>query len=160
MPPKREVRVTREGDTNIECVKVVRADAKGFIRASADDYQRPAQGTKQEQLTKTEIKEKLKGCIEVSSKELIDVRPGTWIRYIDKKSGKFRTGGILSMVVCPTHIILKNPYNMLSWSAQMKTNTFYVPDPKKAIKKQREEEKMKEIYDAYKRGDLVDPRRK
>ena len=81
------------------------------------------------------------------------------IKYIDKKTGLFRVGGILSRVSYPDYIVLKNPYNKLSWSVQLKTNDIYVPDPRVKEKKIKEEDKKEQIYELYRRGLLKDTRK-
>ena len=138
----------------------VRADAQGFVRASDLHYEKPTEGSKQDQFTKKEIKDKLKGYLLCSPKDLVSIKTSTWIKYMDKKTGLLRVGGVLSMVSYPDYIVLKNPYNKLSWSVQIKTNDFYAPDPKVKERKSKEEDKKEQIFELYKRGLLKDARKK
>jgi len=140
-------------------VITVRADCNGYVRAGDLKYQKPQEGSKQDNFTKKEINSKLKGYIQIKNRDIIHVKESTWIKYIDKKTGLFRVGGILSRVSYPDYIVLKNPYNKLSWSVQLKTNDIYVPDPRVKEKKIKEEDKKEQIYELYKRGLLKDTRK-
>lgn len=141
-------------------VITVRADAQGYVRASDLHYEKPTEGSKQDQFTKKEIKDKLKGYMPIKPKELLEVKSSTWVKYLDKKTGLLRVGGVLSKVSYPDYIVLKNPYNKLSWSVQIKANDFYIPDPKVKERKDREADKKEQIYELYKRGLLSDTRKK
>lgn len=136
----------------------VRADSQGFVRAQDLPYERPSQGTRQDQFTKKDIKQKLRGYMKISAEELVEVKYSTWIKYIDNKTGLFRVGGILSKVSPPDYIVLKNPYNKMSWSVQMKSNTFYIPDPSVNQKKEELEQQKEEVFKLYQKGLLRDSR--
>ena len=136
---------------------------QAFKSITKSEYAKPVRGSKQDNLSRDEVKEKLKGYIPLRTMEdkkmLTKMTPfKTWVRYINNSTKQFRTGGLLMKVEYPKYIMLANTNNNLTWSVQLKDNLIYVKDPKESELKQREREKEQEIkdklYDLYKRGQL------
>lgn len=136
---------------------------QAFNSISKSNYKKPTRGSKQDNLSRDEIKQKLQGYIPLRTMEdkkiLSKMTPfKTWVRYINNSTKQFRTGGLLMKVEYPKYIMLANTNNNLTWSVQLKENTIYVRDPKQLENAQKEREKEKEIkdklYDLYKRGEL------
>ena len=91
--------------------------------AADKTYKRP-DVTYQEQLTKEEIIEKMKGYTRVEN--IMDVPVNTHLRYFIEKDGKkiFRNGGFLhNKINGDVYVILSNGKN--SWSVQVKGTIFY-----------------------------------
>jgi hypothetical protein len=125
------------------------------------NYIRPKTGTIQDHLTKKEIKQKLEGYIRLKDLSVLKNMPPfkTWIKYINKQTHKFRTGGLLMKVVYPKYIVLVNP-NMdnFSWSVQLDDNYFFIKDPEEQERIQKSVEKKEKVkdklYELYKGGNL------
>jgi hypothetical protein len=136
----------------------------GWKSISSTKYRKPATGSRQDNLTREEIEEKLEGYMKVRTmtqlKELTPFK--TWVKYINKSTKKFRTGGLLSKLGYVddklTYLTLFNPTMNLTWSVQIAENEFWVPDPKikeKEELKQEKEEYIKEkLYKLYLGGKL------
>lgn len=99
------------------------------------NYINPKDGTKQQNMSKEDIKEKLSGFRTLNEKnyKYLLTLPifKTWIRYYNPKTKQFRIGGLL-MKVDPElrFIMLVNTGLKKSWSVQLKDNIIFVPDPK------------------------------
>jgi|UniRef100_A0A6C0DW75 hypothetical protein len=114
------------------------------------NYTKPVYGSKQDNLTLEEIKEKLEGYVSLKSindKKVLTMLPlfKTWVRYYNVEKKQFRTGGLLMKVAYPEYITLVNTVNNVSWSVQLKDVIIYILHPD--IAKQRieeNEEKRKE----------------
>jgi hypothetical protein len=112
------------------------------------NYINPKDGTKQQNMTKEDIKEKLSGFRTLNEKnyKYLLTLPifKTWIRYYNPKTKQFRIGGLL-MKVDPElrFIMLVNTGLKKSWSVQLKDNIIFVPDPKyeNDINKQNKDDK-------------------
>lgn len=142
------------------------------------NYKKSRYGSKQDNLTLDEIKEKLKGYVSLKSmqdKKVLTVLPmfKTWVRYYNTVTNQFRTGGLLMKVEYPDYIMLVNTANNITWSVQLKDNIIYIPHPnvlkdkledqndrreKRNIEKKTEREKEKQIkdklYEMYQKGEL------
>ena len=112
-------------------------------------YTRPAK-TYQETLSKEEIKEKLKGYVQVSDISTVPI--GTHLRYfmIDKDNEKhFRTGGILQ-AIDPKQRYVKLSNGTVTWSAQIPNAIFYKKQSedeyRNSIEQTIAEKYKKEIY--------------
>jgi hypothetical protein len=135
--------------------------------AEEDDYVKPKKGTVQDNYTKEEINNLLKGYVSLKNssqkKYLLTLQPfKVWVKYYNPTTKKFRTGGLL-MKVDPDlrFITLGNPSQKINWSVQLKDHVIFVPNPQKKeeeIKEQKEqirEENMKDkLLNLYKQGKL------
>lgn len=94
-------------------------------------YRKPKDGTKQENMTSQDIKKELDGYIPLRTQDislLQDLTPfRTWVKYINKRTRQYRTGGLLMKTVLPDYIQLANPRNNFTWSVQLKDNKLFVP---------------------------------
>lgn len=127
-------------------------------------YKKPKGGTRQDNLTKPEIIEKLDGYIKVKSlSQLEDLVPfKSWVKYIAKDTKKFRTGGLLSKLGYVdnklTYLTLFNPSMKLTWSVQLANNDIWIPDPKITIEREKEKERedyiKEKLYSLYLDGKI------
>jgi hypothetical protein len=138
------------------------------------NYKRPRGGTYQENMTIEDIKDKIDGLIPLKTmqdKRIFTKLPTfrTWVKYINKDTMQFRTGGLLMKVEYPEYIMLANTSQKLAWSVRLEDNIFFIRDPreliekakretyeKQTIKEQKEKEtKIKErLYELYEKGQL------
>ena len=80
----------------------------------------------------------------------------TWIRYINRDTKQFRTGGLLMKVSYPDYIMLVNPSKNLTWSVQLKDNILFYREPEVVDEETIREQAIKDkLYEMYKRGELV-----
>lgn len=137
-------------------------------------YKRPRGGTYQENMTIEDIKEKIDGLIPLKTmqdKRILTKVPifRTWVKYINKDTMQFRTGGLLMKVEYPEYIMLANTSQKLAWSVKLEDNIFFIKDPreliekanqelqtKQALKEQKEKQtKIKDkLYELYEKGQL------
>jgi hypothetical protein len=114
------------------------------------NYTKPVYGSKQDNLTIDEIKEKLQGYVSLKSmndKKVLTMLPlfKTWVRYYNIEKKQFRTGGLLMKVVYPEYITLANTVSKVTWSVQLKDVIIYILHPDVASKRMEEnEERRKE----------------
>lgn len=134
-----------------------------FNSITRTNYKKSSQGSRQDNLTKDEIKDKLKGYIPLRTmqeKKILTKLPyfKTWIKYINENTKQFRTGGLLMKVVYPDYIMLANTNQNLTWSVQLKDNIIFIKDPKEQQKEgeqQKKEDQIKDkLYEMYKKGEL------
>lgn len=138
-----------------------------FFNISSTGYQKPKYGSKQDQLTQREIREKLQGWQYLSNLTELENFPlfTTWIKYINKKTGKFRTGGFLLRTNLPKYIVLFNPnMNYITWSVQLDENDIYIKnDPvdyaestneTEEERSEREKAIKEKLYQLYLQGRL------
>ena len=133
-------------------------------------YKKPKNGSKQDNMTREEIMEKLKGYRALRTmqdkKYLLKLKPfKVWIRYFNTQTKEFRIGGLLKLVDPDLkYIMLVNTSKNLTWSVQLKNNIIFVPkniEQKEREKEQeRENERKKELikdklYKLYKAGKLA-----
>jgi hypothetical protein len=82
----------------------------------------------------------------------------TWIKYINIKSKKYRTGGLLVKTSYPDYIMLANPQQKLIWSVQLQDNIIYIKDPRLVNKNKKTPDKetliKNKLYEMYKDGRL------
>lgn len=114
-----------------EYVSATEDSDQPFLSIVNSDYKPPQLGTRQDNLTLYEIKKKLKGYIPLQTmreKRWIEKAPifKTWVRYYNKKTGKFRVGGLLMKVEYPKYIMLVNTKKKLSWSVQLADNILFI----------------------------------
>jgi hypothetical protein len=135
--------------------------------AEEDNYVKPRKGTVQDNYTKDEINNLLKGYVSLKNssqkKYLLTLQPfKVWVKYYNPTTKKFRTGGLL-MKVDPElrFITLGNPSKKINWSVQLKDHVIFVPNPQKKEeekqeqKEQEREENMKDkLLNLYKQGKL------
>lgn len=120
--------------------------------------------SKQAEMNKEQIKEKLKGYKALKTandkKVLLELQPfKAWIRYFNTETKQFRVGGLLKLVDQDLrYIMLVNTAKGITWSVQLNNNIIFIPDPEK--QKEKLKEKLKEecekdkLYKMYKAGKL------
>lgn len=126
-------------------------------------YKKPREGSKQDHMTKDQIREKLQGYRALKTSQdkryLLNLKPfKVWIRYFNTQTKEFRVGGLLKMVDPELrYIMLVNTNKNLTWSVQLKDNIIFVPKDVEAKEKEREKEKMtkEKLYKLYKEGKLA-----
>jgi hypothetical protein len=138
------------------------------------NYRKPRGGTYQENMSIDDIKDKIDGLIPLKTmqdKRILTKLPTfrTWVKYINKDTMQFRTGGLLMKVEYPEYIMLANTTQKLAWSVKLDDNIFFIKDPreliekakreieeKQTIKEQKEKQaKIKDkLYELYERGQL------
>ena len=102
------------------------------------------------------IKQHLQNYIQIKGKKIKDLNLGIWIKYITN-TGKFRTGGVLTVNSFPEYLVLKNPTLNKSWSVNLKTNSIFI---KENLFDKKEEKREKEVlYKLYKQGllEIIEP---
>jgi len=145
---------------------------RGAYKTIVDsNYRKPRGGSKQDNMTLDDIKEKLigyKALRTMEDKQVLKYMPvyRTFVRYINKETNQFRTGGLLMKVSYPDYIMLVNTKSNLTWSVQLKDNIIFVRDPGadvieetqyKLEEREREEKEdviKQKLYQMYKRGEL------
>lgn len=133
-------------------------------------YKKPKTGSKQDNMTKEQIRQKLQGYKALRTpkdkKYLLKLKPfRVWIRYFNTVTKEFRVGGLLKLVDPELrYIMLVNTNQNLTWSVQLKDNIIFVPDnieEKEQEKIQKEKDKEKEkiqkekLFKLYKQGKLI-----
>tara|TARA_B100001996_G_scaffold381517_1_gene371102 strand:- start:670 stop:1002 length:333 start_codon:yes stop_codon:yes gene_type:complete len=100
------------------------------------------------------IQEKLKGYKKCKSKiEIEKFVPGDRVRYIT--NNEFRGGGIVKLNKYPDYVVLMNPIKNVTWCMQIKSDPTLIVYLKKADDLKKENEKMREIYEKFKKGEIV-----
>jgi hypothetical protein len=155
---------TTTDDTTSTITNTLTETQPPLYQSLADsNYKVPRGGTIQDNMTIDDIKTRLKGCVALKTmadKQALETLPlyKTWIKYINIRTRKFRTGGFLMKSSYPDYIMLVNIKQNLVWSVQLKDNIIYIRDPEivQAEKKESmKERKIKEkLYDMYKQGRL------
>ncbi len=139
-----------------------------FQSITNSNYKKPAVGSRQDHMTKEEIKKKLAGYLPLKTmdekKMLTKMTPfKTWVRYINTDTKQFRTGGLLMKVSYPDYIMLVNTAKNLTWSVQLSDNIIFVRNPQNDSERQRDKQKEKDIkdrlYEMYKNGQLQTKRK-
>ena len=120
--------------------------------------------SKQAEMTKEQIKEKLKGYkalkTENDKKILLGLQPfKVWIRYFNTETKQFRVGGLLKLVDSNLrYLMLINTTKGITWSVQLDDNIIFIPDPEKQKEKLKEKSKEEcekdKLYKMYKAGKL------
>jgi len=126
------------------------------------DYKKPRTGSKQDNLTKDQIREKLQGYKALKSihdkKQLLQLKPfKVWIRYFNNITKEFRVGGLLKMVDPELRfIMLVNTSKNLTWSVQLKDCIVFIPKDieEKEKAKQKEQMTKEKLYKLYQQGKL------
>ena len=127
------------------------------------NYKKPKEGSKQENMTKEEIREKLDGYKALRTiqdkKILLTLKPfKVWIRYFNTQTKEFRIGGLLKLVDPELrYIILFNINKNLTWSVQLKDNIIFIPNDLESKEREKEKEKntKEKLYELYKKGKLI-----
>lgn len=127
---------------------------KNTIRLTATRFKNPEGGSFQGNMNTADMREKLKGFVQIKNHSEFDKLPirKTWIRYINKKTGLFRIGGLL-IKNSDDYIILLNTVNNITWSVQKIDNYFWKPINIADVK--REINAKNKLFDLYKNGRLV-----
>ena len=135
-----------------------------YISIVDTNYKKPRNGTRQDNLTKDEIKQKLEGYIALKTKEdkkiLLELTPyKIWIRYYNITTKQFRVGGLLQKVDSKLRYIkLINTNDNIIWSVQVKDNIIFIQDPEiqemKAKQKLKDEQIKEKLYKLYKKGKI------
>ena len=137
------------------------------------NYKKSKYGSKQDNFTKEQIREKLKGYkalrTDKEKKILLSLKPfKVWIRYFNTITKEFRVGGLLKIVDPELrYIMLVNTTNNLTWSVQLKDCIIFIPksteDPERKKREQEEKQKQQDkenktkekLYKLYKDGKLA-----
>ena len=114
-----------------------------YSNLNSTGYKKPKGGSRQDNFSRDEILQRLENYIPLKTmkeKQLLTQLPNfkTWIRYYNTDTKQFRTGGLLMKVSFPDYIMLVNTAKNITWSVQLKNNIIYVPDPKIAQQKEKE----------------------
>jgi hypothetical protein len=134
-----------------------------FTSLVESGYKKPREGSKQDNMTKEQIKEKLKGYKALKTMQdkryLLNLKPfKVWIRYFNTQTKEFRVGGLLKLVDPELRfIMLVNTNKNLTWSVQLKDNIIFVPANVEEKEQQKEKEKVtkEKLYKLYKEGKLA-----
>jgi hypothetical protein len=164
--------VTSYIETDTNTTNMTGGNEARYTSITEAEYKRPRKGTKQENFTKDDIRERLDGYKSLRTardkKYLLTLQPfKVWIKYYNIKTNQFRTGGLLSKVDPDLrYIMLVNTRFNLTWSVQLDDNIIFVPDPKIALEKERlKQEEIKQqkkiektkdkLYELYLKGKLA-----
>lgn len=137
-----------------------------FMSIVNSNYRKPKGGTYQENMSTEDIRKRIEGCYVLKTmeeKRVLETLPlfKTWIRYINRDTRKFRTGGLLMKVSYPDYIMLVNPSKNLTWSVQLKDNILFYREPEVNDKETLREQAIKDkLYELYKKGDLYSKKHK
>jgi hypothetical protein len=134
-----------------------------FTSIVESEYKKPKTGSKQDNMTKEQIKEKLKGYRALKTSQdkryLLNLKPfKVWIRYFNTVTKEFRVGGLLKSVDPELrYIMLVNTNKNLTWSVQLKDNIIFIPNNVEEKEQEREKEKItkEKLYKLYKEGKLA-----
>jgi hypothetical protein len=134
-----------------------------FTSIVESKYKIPKEGSKQHNMTKEQIKEKLQGYKSLKTiqdkRYLLTLKPfKVWIRYFNTVTKEFRVGGLLKLVDPELrYIMLVNTNKNLTWSVQLKDNIIFVPKDIEAKQKAKEKENVtkEKLYRLYKEGKLT-----
>jgi hypothetical protein len=134
-----------------------------FTSIVESGYKKPKEGSRQDNMTKEQIKEKLKGYKALKTiqekRYLLTIKPfKVWIRYFNTQTKEFRVGGLLKLVDPELrYIMLVNTNKNLTWSVQLKDNIIFVPSNIEEKEKEKEKEKITKdkLYKLYKDGKLT-----
>lgn len=147
-----------QGSSSVYC-----RDVK-YSNLNSTGYKKPKSGSRQDNFNRDEILQRLENYIPLKTmkeKQLLTQLPNfkTWIRYYNTETKQFRTGGLLMKVAFPDYIMLVNTAKNITWSVQLKNNIIYVPDPKIAKQKEKENDKetaiKEKLFNLYKSGKLT-----
>jgi hypothetical protein len=127
------------------------------------NYKKPKDGSRQDNLTKTQIKEKLQGYRALKTSKdkeyLLTLKPfKVWVRYFNTVTKEFRVGGLLKMVDTQLrYIMLVNTSKNLTWSVQLKDCIIFIPKDieEKEQAKQKEQLAKEKLYKLYQQGKLA-----
>lgn len=133
-----------------------------FTSIVESGYKKPKEGSKQDNMTKEQIREKLQGYRALKTMQekryLLNLKPfKVWIRYFNTQTKEFRVGGLLKLVDPEMrYIMLVNTNKNLTWSVQLKDNIIFVPKNIEEKEQEREKEKLtkEKLYKLYKEGKL------
>jgi hypothetical protein len=134
-----------------------------FTSIVESGYKKPKEGSKQDNMTKEQIREKLQGYRALKTmqdkKYLLNLKPfKVWIRYFNTKTKEFRVGGLLKLVDPEMrYIMLVNTNKNITWSVQLKDNIIFIPTNIEEKEQEREKEKLtkEKLYKLYKEGKLT-----
>ena len=104
---------------------------RSFFNIATTGYQKPRYGSKQDKMSQSDIREKLQGWKYLLNTQELDELPlfTTWVKYINRKTGKYRTGGFVLKTNLPDYIVLFNPnMNYITWSVQLDENDIYIKE--------------------------------
>lgn len=127
------------------------------------NYKKPKEGSRQDNLTADQIKNKLQGYKALKTSKdkesLLTLKPfKVWIRYFNTVTKEFRVGGLLKMVDKELrYIMLVNTTKNLTWSVQLKDCIIFIPKDleKQEQAKQKEQSTKEKLYKLYQQGKLA-----
>jgi hypothetical protein len=126
------------------------------------NYKKPREGSRQDNFTKDQIREKLIGYKALRTSQdkeyLLKLKPfKVWVRYFNNVTKEFRVGGLLKMVDKELrYIMLVNTSKNLTWSVQLKDCIIFIPKDleKQEQEKQKEQLTKEKLYKLYQQGKL------
>jgi hypothetical protein len=126
------------------------------------NYKKPREGSRQDNLTKDQIREKLQGYKALKTSKdkeyLLNLKPfKVWVRYFNTVTKEFRVGGLLKVVDTQLrYIMLVNTSKNLTWSVQLKDCIIFVPKDieQKEQAKEKEQSTKEKLYKLYQQGKL------
>lgn len=121
--------------------------------------------TKKTELTDDEILEKLEGFKLVEDcGGLEDLEKHEWVKFINKKTGKFSNGGFVVKNQCPDFLLLKMPTKAGGNFCKIKPESCYIYiNEERHLQKKTdiaEQELKEELFKAFNEGRLIETRTK
>jgi len=107
--------------------------------------------TIQSKFSAADIKDKLKGYVELPLNKLKNIEPGDDIRYMTNNA--FKSGGRVKSNKFPEYVVLMNVFKKLSWCVQYRDPTLKIWIKTKEMR-EKEQEKKKKILKMYEEGKL------
>lgn len=169
MPPKKYIVIKKEETEETETQETetqTETQIETEETQNNKEYIRPINGTKQDNYTKKEIKQQLKGYLALKTDEdkkiLLTLKPfKVWIKYVNLLTNEYRVGGLLKIVDKQLrYIMLTNLNSKLTWSVQLKDCIIFISKDieekenirlKEQIEKDKEEYVKNKLYKLYKR---------
>lgn len=152
-----ELDSTEEQNNKKIVVGLKKKDNRGRFKSittlsSYREYKSNEQNIQQKnKLNKNEILEKLRDCTSLNTIEEMDILKTlpimrTWIRYINKTTKLFRSGGLLLKLQYPDYIVLANPFTKVMWSIKLEDNILFIKDKEEAAKTNKIKDKLFRLY--------------
>ena len=109
------------------------------------------QHNQKNKLSKNEILDKLRDCTSLNTIEEMEILKTlpimrTWIRYINRNTKMFRTGGMLLKLQYPDYMVLANPFTKVMWSVKLAENILFIKDKEEARKTNKIKDKLYKLY--------------
>ena len=110
-----------------------------------------AQYNQKNKLSKNDILDKLRDCTSLNTIEEMEILKTlpimrTWIRYINRNTKMFRSGGMLLKLHYPDYMVLANPFTKVMWSVKLSENILFIKDKEEARKTNKIKDKLYKLY--------------